>query len=168
MVEKLGKQEAIVRLLTAGKPAAELVRQGYSKGTVYKMARRVTALPAAGREGSQAQAEAAVEGDPDIVRLKKKLRKAQLERQIREARAPLEVESRLLVLDGRVAEVEQTLEETREATVRLGDALKASPLSRLRGRFSCGCGAKGHVAVSIKCTSCDTERWWGWFPNGRQ
>lgn len=168
MVEKLGKQEAIVRLLTAGKPAAELVRQGYSKGTVYKMARRVTALPAAGREGSQAQAEAEVETDPEIVRLKKELRKAQLQRQIREARAPLEVETRLLALGGRVTQVEQYLKQAVEALQSLRAKVAADPLSGVREQYTCACGAKKYVAIRIMCTSCDAASWYGWWPKDQR
>jgi len=48
------------------------------------------------------------------------------------------------------------------------EALEASiaaiPLSGLKQRFKCDCGASGLVAVNIKCTKCSKEAWWGWWP----
>jgi len=54
-----------------------------------------------------------------------------------------------------------TLEEEIDGlTARFGN----SPLADMRKRFSCKCGAKGMVAVSFKCTKCEQENWWGWWP----
>jgi hypothetical protein len=39
-----------------------------------------------------------------------------------------------------------------------------NPLTRLKERFTCDCGAKGNVAVHIKCTQCDRDTWWGSWP----
>jgi ParB/RepB/Spo0J family partition protein len=44
------------------------------------------------------------------------------------------------------------------------DMLWNSPLTKVREDFKCGCGAKGEVAVHIKCTKCRKETWWGWWP----
>lgn len=36
---------------------------------------------------------------------------------------------------------------------------------RLRESFRCrSCGAQGQVAARVKCTYCDKEIWWGWWP----
>ena len=45
------------------------------------------------------------------------------------------------------------------------DSLEGNPLSNARREITCkGCGSKGFIAVSIKCTKCDREILWGWFP----
>jgi ParB/RepB/Spo0J family partition protein len=44
------------------------------------------------------------------------------------------------------------------------DVLWNSPLTLLRKNFECDCGAKGHVAVHIKCTKCGKDNWRGWWP----
>ena len=49
-----------------------------------------------------------VEDDPDVIQLKKDLRKAHLERQLAEIRAPIDFEDRL-------ASIEEELKETVEA-----------------------------------------------------
>lgn len=53
--------------------------------------------------------------------------------------------------------VENAIEE-------LEDALKKVPFHDIRDRFTCGCGTKGMLAFSIKCTTCSKETWWGWWP----
>jgi ParB/RepB/Spo0J family partition protein len=40
-----------------------------------------------------------------------------------------------------------------------------SPLTMLRKTFECDCGAKGQVAVHIKCTKCGKDTWHGWWSN---
>lgn len=42
--------------------------------------------------------------------------------------------------------------------------LFGDPLAGLKENFKCDCGAKGEVAVSIKCTKCGKETWRGWWP----
>ena len=45
------------------------------------------------------------------------------------------------------------------------DNLKATPAYGLRKTFACsGCGEVGHVAVRVKCTSCERDTHVGWFP----
>jgi hypothetical protein len=41
---------------------------------------------------------------------------------------------------------------------------KKIPLHDIQNRFTCECGTKGMVAISIKCTKCEEETWWGWWP----
>ena len=44
------------------------------------------------------------------------------------------------------------------------DKLLANPLSGARDVTCQGCGAKGMVATSIKCTKCGRETYLGWWP----
>ena len=46
----------------------------------------------------------------------------------------------------------------------LEGTLQETPTSGLKSRFNCDCGSKRMVAVSVKCTKCDAETWWGWHP----
>jgi len=46
---------------------------------------------------------------------------------------------------------------------KIREMVENDPISNLRNEFVCPyCGEKGYVAVSIKCTKCDGENWWGW------
>jgi transcriptional regulator with XRE-family HTH domain len=46
------------------------------------------------------------------------------------------------------------------------EKLDVDPILRLRRYFKCQCGAKGKVAVFVKCTECLTEGWYGaWRPS---
>lgn len=46
------------------------------------------------------------------------------------------------------------------------DKLDVNPILRLRHYFKCQCGAKGKVAVFVKCTQCHTEGWYDpWRPS---
>lgn len=97
------KEEEIASLLSQGIQPAELVRRGYPKSTVYKVARRIAkeAIPISGDPASPVPGAAdsvddpALEADPDILELKKAVRKAQLEWQLAEIRAPIDLEARL-------------------------------------------------------------------------
>jgi len=42
--------------------------------------------------------------------------------------------------------------------------LNGDPLVGLKQDFKCDCGAKGEVAVNIKCTHCGRVTWWGFWP----
>ena len=50
------------------------------------------------------------------------------------------------------------------AVEKLDDGLAEIPLANIRERFSCECGTEGMVAVSIKCTACGRDTWWGQWP----
>ena len=153
------KEEQIARLLSQGTPPAELVHQGPAKSTVYKVARRLVE-----RDGSHVSADKEspdvdleVENDPDIIQLKKDLRKAHLERQIAEIRAPIDLEARL-------TRIEEGLDEGSDALSNLRKRVDGSPLAGIRHLFECSCGTKGLVAVRVCCTACGKESRYGWFP----
>jgi rubrerythrin len=43
--------------------------------------------------------------------------------------------------------------------------LKGTPGFNARDQFTCTkCGSHGYLAVPMKCSSCGTEGWWGWYP----
>ncbi len=91
------KEDQIAGLLSQGTAPAELVHQGYARSTVYKMAKRLAEMDTSqlseDKEGPDVDLE--VENDPAIIQLKKDLRKAHLERQIAEVKAPIDLEARL-------------------------------------------------------------------------
>lgn len=151
----LGKEEEIGRLLSDGAAPADLVRQGYARGTVYKVAGRLRteATPQNSDETAQRDFDPGVENDPEIVELKKAVRRAELELQIEEIKGSSSIEVRLLALERSIQDVGTFMEE--------GDD---SPLSGLREGFQCSCGAEGLVAVRVICTCCKNETSYGWWP----
>ena len=96
--------------------------------------------------------------------LKKALRKAELERQIEEIRGPSSTESRLLALEEKAETLEAALADVIDDHHGLEQRVDGSPLSGLRERFECSCGAEGIVAARVVCTSCGRETSHGWWP----
>jgi hypothetical protein len=144
----MGKEEEIAKLLSQGTLPAELVRQGHSRGTVYKVARRLaergTTAPhhsdSRASEASNSAYDSALEADPEILDLKKELRKAQLERQLAEMRAPIDLEDRL-------AKIEKDMQGLVGRFTHLNDKIEGSLLLGLRRVFKCACGKQGLVAA---------------------
>ncbi len=102
------KEEEIARLLSQGTQPTELVRKGYNRSTVYKVARRERtptpqdpASPIAG--AADLVADAKLEADPEIMERKKAVRMAQLDLQLAEIRAPIDLEARLVTVEEHVA-----------------------------------------------------------------
>ncbi len=48
--------------------------------------------------------------------------------------------------------------------VYLEGEVENTPASGLKREFKCDCGSSGEIAVAVKCTKCDKETWWGWWP----
>lgn len=49
--------------------------------------------------------------------------------------------------------------------VRIQRGLKGTPGYSLRSGFTCeSCGSQSFVAIPMRCTSCGSEGWWGWWP----
>ena len=85
------KEEEIAGLLSQGIAPAELVRKGYARGIVYKVRGRLEQPGTAQEKGdttvvTDSGLDPALEADPEIMELKKALRKVELERQIEEIR----------------------------------------------------------------------------------
>ncbi len=72
--------------------------------------------------------------------------------------------------DGRIAlaQLDIVIKDVQTLSARLErvlQALSGTAGYRLRETFECSsCGQKGHVAVKVKCTNCENEMWWGWWP----
>ena len=89
----MSKEEEIAKLLTEGKTPQELVSLGYSRGWVYRVNARLKPEGSTPKEGEgilDVGIDSTVESDPEVLELKKALRKAQLERQIAEVSGPVE------------------------------------------------------------------------------
>ena len=164
----MGKEQEIAQLIGEGALPAEVVRQGYSRGTVYKVAHRLNgegSNHSQDVETSHLQQtdglEAEVESDPEVFELRKSLRKTQLEKQIEEIKGPNELESRLMAIEQKVEGLIQLYEELQEE-------VSTMLLSGIREKFTCTCGSAGLVAVNIKCTSCSQTVDYGWYPEPQQ
>ncbi|MBA7645293.1 hypothetical protein ES703_53048 [subsurface metagenome] len=87
------------------------------------------------------------ESDPDIIKLKKEAIKEELKRKIRISKEPFETEEELEEMQAQI-EILQS---------RLGKMLVATDT------YECGkCGTKGKVCITLRCSKCEHETWWGW------
>ena len=126
-----GIMQQIERLLRDGKSSRQVIDTGYKPSSVYKAQRRLRAGVSGARSGAIAQRgnradetvasdndpvgpmagrgdehrDPEVESHPDIVELKRELRKAQLQSQIAAVRVPGGVETRLDRLEKTVDEM---------------------------------------------------------------
>ena len=156
--ERPMKEQEIAKLLSEGKQAADLVRQGYSRGTVYKVARRLnnggTTPPAANNVASSSR----VEDDPEIIGLKIAIRKAELEAQLGQVDVPVDIVDL-------VRKMEREINGLTASVAYLHEQLESSPLNGIRREFECPCGSVGAVAVNVECTVCGGETRYGWWPD---
>ena len=98
------KEKEIASLLSEGNQAAELVRQGYARGTVYKVAQRLghaSTTPFVGTGGDASDWN--VENDPDVIQLRKAIRMAELQRQLEEIEPSVELVDRITKLEEEVS-----------------------------------------------------------------
>ena len=111
-----GIMQQIEQLLRDGKSSRQVIDMRYNPSSVYKVQRRVRAVasapitegndptpPTAGLGDEQRDPE--VESHPEVVELKRELRKAQLQSQIAAVRAPAGMEKRLDSLEKTVTEM---------------------------------------------------------------
>ena len=161
------KQEEIAGLLSQGIPPSELVRRGYARGTVYKVAR---GLPKRGPpqplvdgicSKNPQSVDLSIESDPDVVALKKEVRMAELEGLLKEIRAPIDLEGRLEGLEQTIKKLEDSVEYHLGMLI---EDIEASPLIGLKEKFKCTCGEEGLVATKVFCTACTRETSYGWWP----
>ena len=82
------------------------------------------------------------------------------------------LESALAESDARVRQVEASVQEAAQqvqmliATVQdmMGN-LGATPAYGVQKSFTCGtCSAQGSVAIPVRCTNCNTDTMFGWWP----
>ncbi len=162
----MGKQEQIAKLLEQGASAGELIKQGYARGTVYKVANRLKQKnePDNGDRKSMDDLDLEIEKDPEIVEIKKALRKAVLDRQLGELQGIPSSDQRLAQLENRLNQLQRLVRGVLDTHEYLEARVAGSPLTGLRQEYECGCGAIGNVASIVICTSCGRESRFGWFP----
>ena len=214
------KSDEIIQLLSEGKSSKEIIARGHKPGTVYSAQRKWRQRKATNTlkkdipksdQPPQSDSISEIETDPEIVQLKREVRKAELERQLGKMKVPLEMEILVAAAydlgqqkrdtcscedDGlcrlwawsRADEIpkgsgEPIFEDKGTWRIKpsplycalctgsvakelkdLDQSLDSIPIRGIRERFTCECGAKGMLAVSIKCTKCGEESWWGWWP----
>ena len=102
------KEEEIAQLLRDGAKPTDLVHQGFSRGTVYKVHKQLRGEGGTriGTKESEHPAEDSLENDPEILELKKELRKAQLEKELAEIKSQAKSEVHLNDLETRVSSLE--------------------------------------------------------------
>ena len=97
--------DEIIKLLVEGKTSTDIINKGYKRGTVYTTQRKWrqgkvkthpgdnnSTLTGAVFTPQTASTEPDIESDPEIVQLKKEIRKAELQKQLGTAKAPSEME----------------------------------------------------------------------------
>jgi len=131
MITEDGIMQQIERLLRDGKSSRQVIDMRYNPSSVYKVQRRVRAMarapitegndptpPTAGLGDEHRDSE--VESHPEVVELKRELRKAQLQSQIAAVRVPAGMGRRLDSLEKTVSEMAElvvwlaTLDENSE------------------------------------------------------
>ena len=135
-----GIMQQIEQLLRDGKSSRQVIDMRYNPSSVYKVQRRVRAVAGASitRENDPTPLTAGlgdehrdpeVESHPEVVELKRELRKVQLQSQIAAVRAPAGMEKRLDSLEKTVSEMAElvvwlaTLDEnSEEDELGTGDA----------------------------------------------
>ncbi len=172
-----GIMEQVRTLLAQGKTSTEVIAMGYRAGTVYKSQRQLAEGGMAygpHREKPQVRdpkpsepskvgvphhlqtLDPEVEADPEIRKLKVRLRKAQLEREIAEQTAPED-------LDNRVAALENGMEEIFAEIRGLDPYVFGNPVANLRDEFRCACGFEDQMAAKVVCTACGVETEYSWW-----
>ena len=116
MITEDGIMQQIERLLRDGKSSRQIIDLRYNPSSVYKVQRRVRArasapitegndpTPPTAQRGDE-QRDPEVESHPEVIELKRELRKIQLQSQIAAVRAPAGMEKRLDSLEKTVSEM---------------------------------------------------------------
>ena len=116
MITEDGIMQQIERLLRDGKSSRQVIDMRYNPSSVYKAQRRVRAgasapitegndpTPPTAQRGDE-QRDPEVESHPEVVELKRALRKVQLQSQIAAVRAPAGREKRVDSLEKTVSEM---------------------------------------------------------------
>jgi len=108
------KSQEISKLLQQGKPSREVINLGYKPGTVYKVQREFRARRHGAREDSSEKKKTAsmalrpqnrganrdegIESDPEILQLKKEIRKAQLHKELARLKAETDLDLEALLV----------------------------------------------------------------------
>ena len=156
-------------MLAQGMSAKQVIEQGHKAGTVFKVQRQLAREHASAQFPSSGPVETdgAIERDPEVVELKKQVRKAQLERQLRQEQAPCDLENRVANLEAECRDHEKLVLEMSEIVGAQSVDLSNYSLRALHDSFACPCGNVGHVAIRVECTSCGEGSRWGWSATER-
>lgn len=108
----MSKEADILRLLQEGASPTEIVRQGFSRGTTYKvagkLAKRGTTPPSVASNRQDGYDEE-VEQNPEVVELKTQLKKAKLQREIDEIQGNSSWSRRIDQLESRLSDCEENI-----------------------------------------------------------
>jgi len=132
--------------------------------------RWLSARPADERREGAPSLPVAVGSDPEILALVKEREKARLEGEILELRGYMKrldtIEKQLGALNERLSHVEKHLNnEVFDAIKRFQSQLDGTLTANMGSEFTCDrCGAVGLVSVRIRCTNCQAENWYGFYP----
>lgn len=164
------KEQEIKQRLQNGVSPSALVNEGYSRGTVYKVRKRLDTgggTPSSDRD-QQSDIDPVIENDPDIVGLRKEIRLAELHRELDGIGGEPTIGQRVELLESGLTTLADIINSLKSGCDNLQKQVSASPLSGLRQEFQCGCGEAGSVAVTVHCTACGDESAWGWFPKSSE
>lgn len=104
-----------------------------------------------------------LDNDPEIIAAEKALRLAELARKKREIDAPLEIESRMNVLEETVGELLEDSKTADENLDTLFNKLAANPVAVGLSKSQCiNCKKTGGLAIYCLCTKCYNTSWLGW------
>jgi len=139
------KEQEIAELLKNGATPADLVHQGYARGTVYKVNKQLSGEGGTPSNGAMVETKVgdSLDDDPEIRELKIALRKAQLEKELEE-------------ITGRIGSKNQ-MHALEERLNGLEDEVHGSLLAGIPEEFECWrCESQGTVAITVHCTACNT------------
>ena len=147
------KEQEIAGLLRDGATPTHLVHQGYARGTVYKVHKRLRGEGGSPMGGGEVEAQVgdSLDNDPEILELKKALRKAQLQRELSAIKSDPGSEDRLGSIESRLQNLEVEV--------------NGSLLAGVPEEFECwDCGSHRTVAVTVHCTVCESTVELGTYP----
>jgi len=144
--------EHVRKLLESGHGAKELVELGFSKTAVTRAKRQLKKEKATCPTAAPVQPVEVQKCAPVTVPNLENASKAQQRLE--------SLEQTIQAMHERCDALETQVEKIKEFKVRV----TGTPALGLKKHFKCDCGASGFVALRIKCTTCDKETWWGWFP----
>ena len=137
--------EHIEMLLKQGKKSKELIELGFAKQAVTRAKRRLK------DENARSHQEASIhKQDVAVPLVDSDERIGSLLDEIK-------------VIRQKLAELEAQVESTMTVE-EVKNLFNNTPVFSLKNQYECECGSKGMVAFRFKCTNCDKENWWGWFP----
>ena len=167
----MSKTQEITKLLKSGLTPTQVIARGHKRGMVYRVNKALRTNPQDNGNNSKilthttsSETDTSIESDPEIMELKKSLRKAALEKEIIEIRMPKDVESRLTALEESSLKLGEKAGFLSMDIDDLKKELGATPLYNLRSRFKCECGKVGMLAVKVHCTVCKKETEYGSYP----